>query len=219
MIYYTISYSKIDIDKCINMSYTIEYIGSALKAAREARELSQRALSEKAGVPQSHISKIENGAVDLRVSSLVALGRVLDLELMLVPRKATSAVQSIARASAENTPVSDDTTRQTFKELKRLQDNVASLKQLHPAVPELTQIQRQVRELQQFRIPRHDLEVLRHVSETVKAFKDNTANLNAIRDAFSQLRIMRNALAHGLGDSPESEPVRPAYSLDEDDHG
>ena len=201
------------------MSYTIEHIGSTLKAAREARGLSQRALSEKAGVPQGHISKIENGAVDLRVSSLVELGRVLDLELMLVPRKATSAVQSISRASAEGTLATGDATRKTFKELKRLQDNVANLKQLYPAVPELTQIQHQVRELQHFRIPRHDLEAIRNVSETVKAFKDSTASLHAIRDAFLQLRTLRNALAHGLGDSPESEPVRPAYSLDEDDHG
>ena len=86
-------------------------------------------------------------------------------------------------------------------------------------MPELTQIQHQVRELQHFRIPRHDLEAIRNVSETVKAFKDSTASLHAIRDAFLQLRTLRNALAHGLGDSPESEPVRPAYSLDEDDHG
>ncbi|MGB7934091.1 MAG: helix-turn-helix transcriptional regulator [Gammaproteobacteria bacterium] len=87
------------------MSYATEHIGSTIKAAREGRGLSQRALSKKAGVPQSHISKIENGAVDLRVSSLVELGRVLDLELMLVPRKATPAVQSIIRTSAESESV------------------------------------------------------------------------------------------------------------------
>jgi transcriptional regulator with XRE-family HTH domain len=82
------------------MSYATEHIGSTIKAARKAKGLSQRALSKRAGVPQSHISKIENGAVDLRVSSLVELGRVLDLELMLVPRKAAPAVQSIVRTSA-----------------------------------------------------------------------------------------------------------------------
>ncbi len=202
------------------MSYAIEHIARTIKAAREARGLSQRALSEKAGVPQSHISKIESGAVDLRVSSLVELGRVLDLELMLVPRKATSAVQAIVRSSAESTlGATDDASRQTLKELKRLQDSVANLSELYPSLTELAQLQRQVRELQHFRIPRHDLEAIRNAFTAVKAFKDTTAGLNALREAYSQLRTVRNALAHGIADSAESEPVRPAYSLDEDDHG
>ena len=57
------------------MSYATEHIAESLKAARERKGLSQRALSAKAGVPQSHISKIENGAVDLRLSSLVELAQ------------------------------------------------------------------------------------------------------------------------------------------------
>lgn len=77
-------------------------LAETLKAAREAKGLSQRALSQESGVPQSHISKIENGAVDLRVSSLVQLGRVLELELMLIPRKATPAVGAIVRSGTES---------------------------------------------------------------------------------------------------------------------
>ena len=75
------------------MSYATEYIAETLKAAREAKGLSQRDLSSRAGVPQSHISKIESGVVDLRLSSLISLARVLDLELALVPRKIMPAVQ------------------------------------------------------------------------------------------------------------------------------
>ncbi|MEX0824170.1 MAG: helix-turn-helix transcriptional regulator, partial [Woeseia sp.] len=66
---------------------------------RLAKGLSQRALSQLAGIPQSHISKIERGGVDLRVSSLVGLARVLDLELALVPRKSLSAVNAIVQSS------------------------------------------------------------------------------------------------------------------------
>ena len=84
------------------MNYATEHIASILKAARESKGLSQRALSAKSGVPQGHISKIENGAVDLRVSSLVALARVLDLELTFVPRMLVPAVQSIVRRSAQS---------------------------------------------------------------------------------------------------------------------
>jgi transcriptional regulator with XRE-family HTH domain len=201
------------------MSYAIVHIARTIKAAREAKGLSQRALSKKAGVPQSHISKIENGAVDLRVSSLVELGRVLDLELMLVPRKATSAVQSIVRSNTESRLPDGDTSRQTIKELKRLQDSVANISQMYPSVTELAQIQRQVRDLQNFRIPRHDMDAIRNAFKVVKAFKDPAEDLKAIREAFLQLRVLRNTLAHGIADSAETEPVRPAYSLDEGDHG
>lgn len=75
--------------------YKIEHITDALKAARKRKGLSQRELSERSGVPQSHISRIENGAVDLRLSSLIELARTLDMELLIVPRKAVPAVQSI----------------------------------------------------------------------------------------------------------------------------
>ena len=79
------------------MKYTIVDIAEELKAAREAQGLSQRKLSQLAGVPQGHISKIENGNVDLRVSSLIQLARALGLELTLVPRKALPAVNAITR--------------------------------------------------------------------------------------------------------------------------
>jgi len=81
------------------MNYTITHITDKLKAARKAKGLSQRALSKLAGVPQSHISKIENGAVDLRLSSLIELARILGLEATLVPRKTLPAINSIVRSA------------------------------------------------------------------------------------------------------------------------
>lgn len=82
------------------MAYENEHIAALLKEARENKGLSQRELAKRSGVPQSHISKIEAGAVDLRVSSLSALARALDLELVLVPRKAMPAVNSIVRSTS-----------------------------------------------------------------------------------------------------------------------
>jgi transcriptional regulator with XRE-family HTH domain len=93
------------------MNLGAETFAKALKAARKSKGLSQRALSEKAGVPQAHISKIENGTVDLRLSSLIALARALDLELALVPRKAMPAVQSIVRGSG---PASGEPARPAY---------------------------------------------------------------------------------------------------------
>lgn len=81
------------------MAYSEDGIINALKDARTAKGLSQRALSARIGVPQSHISKIENGRSDIRVSSLVEMARALDLDLKLVPRNAVPAVDSIIRST------------------------------------------------------------------------------------------------------------------------
>jgi HTH-type transcriptional regulator / antitoxin HipB len=84
------------------MTYVGQHIVAALKEAREKKGLSQRALSAQAGVPQSHISRIERGAVDLQLSSLIEIARVLDLELVTVPRKLVPAVQAIVRTETSS---------------------------------------------------------------------------------------------------------------------
>jgi transcriptional regulator with XRE-family HTH domain len=90
------------------MSYSTQYISKQLKKTRESKGLSQRELSARSGIPQGHISKIESGNVDLRLSSLVAIARVLDLELALIPRKYLAAVNSIvgsANSEADGKPL------------------------------------------------------------------------------------------------------------------
>lgn len=89
------------------MSYLLEKIADRLKQAREEKGLSQRALADLTGLPQSHISKIESGGVDIRLSSLIEIARALELELELVPRPALPAVQAIIRQGInprENAP-------------------------------------------------------------------------------------------------------------------
>lgn len=46
-------------------------------------------------MPQSHVSKIEQGMVDLQLSSLAEMARALDLELRLVPRTVLPAVDGL----------------------------------------------------------------------------------------------------------------------------
>lgn len=80
------------------MGHSTEYIAETLRRARHRQGMSQRSLGELVGMPQAQISKIENDAVDARVSSLIALARGLGLELVLVPRNALPAVRSISRS-------------------------------------------------------------------------------------------------------------------------
>ncbi len=75
-------------------------IFTVLKEARKEKGLSQTELSSLIGVPQSHISKIESGNVDIQLSSLSQIARALDLEIQLIPKKALPAVQSIVRATS-----------------------------------------------------------------------------------------------------------------------
>jgi len=64
-------------------------IADTLKIERIRRGLTQRQLGQLAGVPQSHISKIESGAVDLRLTSLFEIARVLNLSVRLEPAPQT----------------------------------------------------------------------------------------------------------------------------------
>lgn len=79
------------------MGGLIKDIGLQLKKARHKKGLSQEALALKVGIPQSHISKIESGHVNLQLSSLIELSRVLDLELMLVPLVLIRSVEALQR--------------------------------------------------------------------------------------------------------------------------
>ena len=80
----------------------LEPIASILKAARERKGWTQRELGHRVGLPQSHLSKIENSAVDLQLSSLMEIARALDLELTLVPRTLLPAVRALQRTAGSD---------------------------------------------------------------------------------------------------------------------
>ena len=109
------------------MNYETEHIVTAIKDARVRKGFSQRELSANSGVPQAQISKFENGSVDLRISSLVALVRALDLELELVPRKAVPAVKSIVRSTAQSPtidPATQAKAQETFENFRNTMEKL-----------------------------------------------------------------------------------------------
>jgi transcriptional regulator with XRE-family HTH domain len=200
------------------MAYSTEQMVKDLKAAREAKGLSQRALSELVGVPQSHISKIERGGVDLRLSSFVEIARALDLEVMLVPRKKLSAVRSITRPRPQVTKEMEAAARGS-KELQRLQNTIAKLSHEHPATKEIAQFQRRVNDLNRLKLPTSALEDLKKINDSLKLTTLETDTLRKITESLNQVQHLRNQLAHSQIDFPDREKIRPAYSLEEDDHG
>lgn len=69
----------------------------ALKAAREKRGWSQRDLASRLGIAQRHISGIESGKIVPRYDTLLELVRMLDRDILMVPRALVPVVQSLVR--------------------------------------------------------------------------------------------------------------------------
>ncbi len=75
-----------------------------LKTARLEKGLTQTELGNKLGLPQSHISKIEQGVSSPQLSTLSDMARVLDLELTLVPRLLLPAVRALLSGDDKDKP-------------------------------------------------------------------------------------------------------------------
>lgn len=84
------------------MIYAIQSLIKTLKAQREAKKFSQRELAEKIGVPQSHISKIESGKVNPRLSSFIDMARALNLEVVLIPQEKLLMITTILQSTENN---------------------------------------------------------------------------------------------------------------------
>jgi len=81
-----------------------------LKEARKSRVWSQVELGRRAGLPQMHISGIESGKIVPRYDTLLDLVRVLDRDLLLVPRALVPAMQALIRdhRNAEGSRYADE---------------------------------------------------------------------------------------------------------------
>ncbi len=82
----------------------VREILQAIAAARRVKGLTQVALGKQLGAPQSHLSRLEAGKVDIRASNLVELARLVDLEVMLVPRRWVPAVRRMIEDEPGGSP-------------------------------------------------------------------------------------------------------------------
>ena len=204
----------------------MEDIGKALRAARARKGLSQRALSALSGVAQYQISKVENGVIDLRLSSLIELARALELELTLVPRKSIAAVQSIVRSRAPE-PVP----RSVLKEIDRTLDAVRSISALYPGLSDLTVLKTCAHAFKTLPGIDRELDSLRAIGKPVRALQKliplvrrppeattlSGKQRRTLREAADAARHLRSRLAHRARKDPPHP--RPAYSLDEEEDG
>lgn len=76
----------------------------ALIQAREKRGWSQRDLASRLSVGQRHISGIESGKIVPRYDTLLEIVRMLDRDLIMVPRALVPVVQSLIRDHLKEQP-------------------------------------------------------------------------------------------------------------------
>ena len=69
----------------------------SLKEARLKRGWSQRDLVSRVGLTQRHVSGIESGKIVPRYDTILELVRILDHDLLMVPRALVPVVQSLIR--------------------------------------------------------------------------------------------------------------------------
>lgn len=92
------------------MHYNSEDLVSGIRQAREAAGISQRALRDRSGLTQSHISQIESGKLEPGLSTFIDMARALGLELLLVPKKLVPAVEGMVRGEGPAGAVGDRAT-------------------------------------------------------------------------------------------------------------
>lgn len=191
------------------MQLQAEAIIEALAAARKRKGWSQRDLSERSEIPQPHISKIESGTVDLKLSTLQELARLLDLELVLAPRQALTAVNAALR---------DMRLDQTAKSVRTLLAEIREIadRNFPDAPDELAQehLDKAVRELATLEIALQTESHLADLREIRDALLRSArqGGRAGIRHAAGLVSDLCNRLAH-----PAPDSQRPAYTLDDED--
>ncbi|MDZ4837030.1 MAG: helix-turn-helix transcriptional regulator [Candidatus Melainabacteria bacterium] len=81
------------------MKHNFQSIVQALIEARKQKGLTQTELAKRLSVPQSYISRIESGKLDLRLTSLIDIARYLNLDLLLVPDAMVPTVTALTSSA------------------------------------------------------------------------------------------------------------------------
>jgi transcriptional regulator with XRE-family HTH domain len=220
----------------MGIDHKTETFADTLKEARIKKGLTQRDLSEKIGVPQSHISKIESGKVDVRASSLIEIARALDLELKLVSQSLLPAIE--AWGGSPEVPARTEADAHIYEAhgaLEKIERDANRISRAIGKLPEITRLAETARELKGMRVTLQQAKQIRELTKSVSTlrnlFKEVSATNQNVTDLLKRpdvarvlqevaqtanaFRSIRNALAHGLTSS--SVGTIPAYRLNDGD--
>lgn len=77
----------------------LKQMGRTLQQTRVARKMTQSQLGALVDLPQSHISKIENGESDVQWTTLEQIANALGLSVVLVPTSLVALIDSLKKSS------------------------------------------------------------------------------------------------------------------------
>lgn len=194
------------------MAYKGEYLAHALREARDTAGLSQRALSARAGLTQSHISQIERGTLEPGLATLIDLARALDLELVLVPKRLLPAVNGLLHTAPAERDLSPESGQAALREIARGERLVKKQKALYGSSADLDRIADSLRFLRHAPLRAGDLTVVSNAIDTLRRYQASTQAQQQVAEIATILQTLRNRIVHGRVGAP-----RPAYALDEDD--
>ncbi len=194
------------------MTYQSESLIAQAREVREASSVSQRALSERAGLTQSHISQIESGKMEPGLSSFIDMTRALDLELMLVPKRLVPAVLSLVKVQA--TPdMHIHAGQPNDKRFARAERLIKKMKHLYGSSADLDRIEETLRFLRLMSLGDQEMQLVRDQVARLERYQASDQAAPIVRDIAQNLQRLRNSIAHGRPTEP-----RPAHSLDDGGH-
>jgi transcriptional regulator with XRE-family HTH domain len=193
------------------MLYQAEQFARTLRQARLRKGWSQRDLSQKAGVPQAHISRIENGVVDVKLSTLVELARFLDLDLVLAPRAALPAIQALIHEAEANQDLrsargATNALASLARRLRQAHPDSRAIERLEALAPDIAAI------APLFQAPGALAELQDAIDDLQAAADAPGEDRGRLDRAVARLSDLRNSRVHARSATPA-----PAYSLEEED--
>lgn len=176
------------------MSNTLNTLAVQLKAARQKKGLSQRALAERVGVPQAHVSRIEQGLVNPTVTTLDQFAEALGLELRLMPRGLVATVMDQLAADPALRAAMDEAC-----------DGLALAAQRHGETSVVSQMRRQLRDLLHVRgklepMPLKAIGLLLRASSAEETEVERTAAVEYLSEAAARLAALLQDLGNTCAD-------------------
>lgn len=193
------------------MAYKTEHITQQIRATREARNMSQRELSARSGLTQSHISQIERGTMEPGLASLVDVARALDLEIVLAPKKLMPAIGNILDSASV---MSDTLTSQQRSLVGRINRWLAEGRNRFAIASDADNLKDSLALLRHLPLSADELEKLRDLAMNLQRWQSEPPAATQLSEFARAIRSLRNAAVHR--DRDGAVP-RSAYALDEED--
>ncbi|MCL2715270.1 MAG: helix-turn-helix domain-containing protein [Alphaproteobacteria bacterium] len=194
------------------MSYKGEELAAALRRGREDKGLSQRGLSARSGLTQSHISQIERGTLEPGLGTLIDLSRAIDLELVLVPKRLLPVVSGLIQGSKARAAWSPEGGQAALRQIRRGERRVGKLRELYGSSAHLDRIAESLQMLR--RLPLRNREISQVTATLARLGQPEAGRPDG--ELLADIAATLQSVRHRVEDR-QADRQRPAYAPDDDD--